>query len=72
MTKAYSKGEKVAWNWGAGEGEGRVAEIHTERVERTINGTTLTRNASNECPAYLIKQDDGSRALKLHSELKKS
>lgn len=71
MTKAYSKGETVAWNWGNGEGQGEVAEVHKSRVEKTINGSKQTRNASEDCPAYLIKQDDGARVLKLHSELKK-
>jgi len=71
MTKAYQKGEIVAWNWGNGEGEGKVAEVHKERVETTINGSKLSRNASADCPAYLIEQDDGARVLKLHSELKK-
>lgn len=72
MTKAYQKGESVAWNWGNGEGEGRIAEVHKDRVEKTINGSVQTRNGSEDCPAYLIKQDDGARVLKLHSELKKS
>lgn len=70
MTRAYQKGQRVAWNWGDGEGEGEVAEVHVDRVEKTIDGSTVTRNGSRERPAYLIKQEDGSRVLKLHSELK--
>lgn len=71
MTNAYSKGETVAWNWGNGQGEGEVVEVHTDRVEKTIDGSTTTRNGAENCPAYLIKQEDGARVLKLHSELKK-
>ncbi len=69
MTQRYGKGSRVAWNWGNGTGEGKVAESFTGRVTRTIEGKEITRNASDENPAYLIEQEDGARVLKSHSEL---
>ncbi|XBQ17034.1 MAG: HVA1 family protein [Oceanicaulis sp.] len=71
MTKAYSTGETVKWNWGNGEGGGEVAEVHTDRVEEQIKGETIARNGSEDNPAYLIEAEDGTRVLKLHSELHK-
>jgi hypothetical protein len=71
MSKAYSTGTKVAWNWGSGTGEGQVREVFTRRVQRTIKGSKIVRNGSEEEPAYLIEQEDGDKVLKLHSELHK-
>jgi hypothetical protein len=70
MTK-YRKGTKVEWKWGSGTAKGKVAESFTEDVERTIKGETIKRKATKKEPAYLVEQDDGGRALKSHSELKK-
>lgn len=72
MSKAYNKGTKVQWNWGSGTAEGEVQESFTEDVTRTIKGNEVTRNASKDLPAYMIKQDDGDRVLKSHSEVKKA
>jgi hypothetical protein len=69
--KPYSKGDTVTWKWGQGTAEGKVADSFTERVTRQIEGKEITRNADEENPAYLVEQDDGSRALKSHSELSK-
>ena len=66
----YDQGDTVQWNWGDGTATGTVQESFTERVERTLDGTTVTRDADN--PAYLIEQDDGARVLKSESELRKS
>ena len=71
MTK-FAKGQRVAWSWGNGEGEGKVKEHFTEKVTRTIKGSEITRNADDENPAYLIEQDDGDQVLKSESELKKA
>lgn len=65
----YAKGSLVSWNWGNGTGEGEVREIFTDRVSRTIKGTEVTRDASEDCPAYLIVQQDGDVVLKSESEL---
>jgi hypothetical protein len=62
-------GDEVTWKWGNGTGTGTVTERFTEKVTRTIAGSEITRNASEEEPAYLIEQDDGAEVLKSASEL---
>ncbi|MFN3225054.1 MAG: DUF2945 domain-containing protein [Hyphomicrobiales bacterium] len=69
MAKSYSKGTRVEWNWGQGTGTGKIVEIYTSDVTKTIKGTEVTRNASSDEPAYLIEQEDGDQVLKSHSEL---
>ena len=66
---AFEKGDKVEWNWGGGTASGSVTEIHTKEVEITTKGTTVKRNGSEENPAYIIEQDDGTKVLKSESEL---
>ena len=67
-----STGDKVRWAWGSGHGEGKVVERFTHEVTRTIKGSEVTRNASEDDPAFLIEQDDGDRVLKSQSELEKA
>ena len=69
MSKAYTAGAQVKWKWGDGWGRGRITEVFTDDVTRTIKGTEVKREASADDPAYLIEQDDGDRVLKGHSEL---
>lgn len=64
QTKQY-----VKWAWGDGEGCGQIEERFEREVTRTLKGSEVTRNGSEDDPAYLIKQDDGDRVLKLGSEL---
>lgn len=66
----YGKGTRVEWEWGNGMGNGKIKERYTEKVTREIDGTEVTRNASDANPAYLIEQEDGDEVLKSHSELK--
>lgn len=68
----YSEGTKVEWDWGNGKGTGKIDEVFTEKVTRTIDGNEVTRKASEDEPAYMIKQDDGDRVLKGHSEVSKA
>jgi hypothetical protein len=68
----YRKGTKVSWKWGNNTAEGKVAEVHTDRVEKTIKGKKQTRNGSDDNPAYLLEQEDGTQVLKLGSELEKA
>lgn len=65
-------GDKVEWNWGDGTANGEVTERFTEKVTRTIDGNEVTRNASEDEPAYLIEQDDGGRVLKSTTELRRA
>lgn len=68
---AYSKGTKVSWNWGQGTAEGKVVEVHKEKISKTIKGSEITRNGTDDNPAYLLEQEDGTQLLKLDSELEK-
>ena len=67
----YKRGDDVKWEWGSGEAKGKVEEVFTQEVTRTIKGNEVTRKASEDEPAYLIKQEDGDKVLKSHSEIKK-
>lgn len=72
MTKTnIHVGDTVRWNWGNGTGEGEVVERFESDVERTIDGSKVKREASRDEPAFLMKQEDGSRVLKSCSELEK-
>jgi hypothetical protein len=71
MATTYNKGDQVEWQWGNGTGTAKITEKFTDKVTRTIKGNEVTRNASDDDPAYMIEQDDGDRVLKGHSELKK-
>ena len=63
------EGSEVTWSWGNGSATGTVVEVHRASVTRTLKGSEITRNGSADDPAYLIEQDDGSRVLKLRSEV---
>jgi len=66
------KGSKVTWKWGSSTAEGKVAEIHREKVTRQIKSEKITRDGSKDDPAYLIEQEDGGKVLKLKSEVTKT
>jgi hypothetical protein len=69
MSKSYRTGQTVRWQWAGSHAEGKVVERFDRRVQRTIKGSKVVRNGSQEDPAYLIEQEDGARVLKLASEL---
>ena len=48
-----------------------MTERFTSEVTRTIDGNEVTRDASEDEPAYMIEQEDGDRVLKSASELTK-
>ncbi|CAM3214374.1 DUF2945 domain-containing protein [Paracoccus nototheniae] len=66
------KGTKVAWDWAGHTASGKITQIFTRDVERTIKGSTITRKASASDPAYLIEQTDGDQVLKGRSELRRT
>ena len=68
-SNSFQTNQYVEWNWGNGTGCGQVEERFEREVTRTIEGSEITRDGSEENPAYLIKQDDGGKVLKLGSEL---
>lgn len=69
---AHRKGTAVSWSWGQGSAEGTISEVHTERVTRTEKGSEIVRNGTDDNPAYVITQDDGTELLKLDSEVEKA
>ncbi|EAQ01048.1 hypothetical protein OB2597_00065 [Pseudooceanicola batsensis HTCC2597] len=66
------EGTQVRWNWGNGTGTGKVQETFHETVTRRIKGEEITRKGSRDNPAYLIRQEDGTRLLKLKSEVERA
>lgn len=68
----YSEGTKVEWDWGNGTGTGEIETVYTKKTTRKIKGNEVTRDASEDEPAYYIKQDDGDAVLKSHSEVTKA
>ncbi|PZW39237.1 hypothetical protein LX95_02379 [Mesonia algae] len=66
------EGSKVSWKWGNGEAQGKVIETYTKEVTKTIKGSEITRKGEKGNKAILIEQDDGSKVLKLESEVVKA
>lgn len=71
MSNKFNKGDKVKWSWGNGTATGEVTDRYEEETTHTIKGKKITRKGSKDDPAYMVKQEDGDRALKLGSELSK-
>lgn len=69
---AYSSGDKVEWDWGNGTATGKVDKTHKESITKTIKGSEVTRNGSDDDPALEIEQEDGTKVLKLASEVRKA
>lgn len=69
MTKPYKAGDTVEWKWADATASGKVQECYTQKITKTIKDTEVTRNADDQCPAYLIQQSDGGKVLKSHSEI---
>lgn len=66
---SFRVGSRVKWTWGKHEAQGQIVRRFTAPVTRVIKGARVTRNASEDDPAYLVKQEDGDRVLKSRSEL---
>ncbi len=65
-------GTTVRWASGNGTAAGTVTAIHPRPVIRRIGGVRVKRLGTPEDPAYEIERPDGTRALKLRSELERS
>ena len=65
------EGSTVTWTWGSSSASGTVTEIHRSKVTRTTKGQEITRNGSDDDPAYVIEQEDGTTVLKLRSEVER-
>lgn len=68
MSQRFEIGDKVKWNWGSSEAHGEVRRIDRRKVTRMIKGSEITRNGTQEEPAYDLMQDDGDEVLKSQSE----
>ena len=60
----YQTGTKVEWDWGNGTGTGKIVKKYTQKITLKLQGSEVTRKASDDEPAYKIEQDDGSEVLK--------
>ncbi|MGP1281659.1 MAG: DUF2945 domain-containing protein [Parasphingopyxis sp.] len=70
MANSFQTDQYVEWDWGSGTAKGQIADRFEREVTRTIHGTKVTRNGSEDDPAYLIRQEDGDEVLKLGSEIR--
>ena len=64
------KGDKVHWNWGKSQAEGKIVEKSEKTVVKKIKGTEVKRKGSKEEPAHVIEQEGGKEVVKSESELK--
>jgi len=68
-TNSFQSDQYVQWNWGNGTAKGQIKERFEREVTRTLQGSEITRNGTEDDPAYLIRQEDGDEVLKLGSEI---
>ena len=65
-------GTLVQWKWGNGTATGKVIEIFTEDITKTIKGSAITRKASPENKAFYIAQKNGDKILKSATEIERA
>ncbi|MCK8480154.1 DUF2945 domain-containing protein [Psychroserpens algicola] len=65
------KGTQVKWTWGNGTAKGKVEEVYTKKVTKTIKGNDVTRRGEENNKALYIQQDDGDYVLKSESEVER-
>ena len=68
-SNSFQSDQYVQWEWGNGTAKGQIKERFEREVKRTLQGSEVTKNGTEDNPAYLIKQDDGDEVLKLGSEI---
>lgn len=68
-SNSFQSDQYVQWEWGNGTAKGQIKERFEREVTRTLQGSEITRDGSEDNPAYLIKQEDGDEVLKLGSEI---
>ena len=69
--QGYNVGDRVEWDWGDGTASGEVTAVYTQKRTVKIKGEEITRDASEDSPAYKIDTGD-SEAFKSHSEVRKA
>ncbi len=65
------KGDEVTWKYGKGKGTGTISEVHTDDVEKTVQGAKVKRKGSDAEPALVIEQGK-KKIIKSASEVKKA
>ncbi|WP_020602449.1 DUF2945 domain-containing protein [Spirosoma spitsbergense] len=65
------EGNEVTWKYGTGKATGIIDEVHTDDVEKTVQGTKVKRKGSDEEPALVIEQGQ-KKIVKSASEVTKS
>ena len=65
-------GTAVQWKWGSGIATGKVIEVFTKDITKTIKGSAVTRKATPENKAFYIEQEDGDKVLKSASEIERA
>ena len=68
-SNSFQTDQYVEWEWGNGKGKGQIKERFEREVTRTLQGSEITKDGTEDNPAYPIKQDDGDEVLKRGSEL---
>jgi hypothetical protein len=69
MGQTLQVSQYVQWNYGSGTGRGQIKESYKEKAAKMIKGNDVSRNASDDEPAYSVEQDDADQVLKSESEL---
>jgi len=68
-SNSFQTDQYVEWEWGNGKGKGQIKERFEKEVTRKLQGSEITKDGTEDNPAYLIKQEDGDEVLKRGSEL---
>ena len=68
-SNSFQTDQYVEWEWGNGKGKGQIKERFEREVTRTLQGSEITKDGTEDNPAYLIEQEDGDEVLKRGSEL---
>ena len=68
-SNSYQTDQYVEWEWGNGTASGQIKERFEREVTRTLKGSEVTKDGTEDNPAYLIKQEDGDEVLKRGSDL---
>lgn len=69
---SLSEGDTVKWSWGNGTGTGTIVQKYTQKRTLTIDGTEITRDASEDEPSFKIEQEDGSIVFKSVTEVEQA
>lgn len=70
--ESLEKGDHVAWKWGGGFAEGHIQDESTGKLTKeTKPGVEITRNGTEDNPAFFIERGAGNPVVKKQSELYK-